>query len=347
MQQETHFQRVVGGDTEQKQRALRDLQRSFEAAGETMPCEIEKSEKDIRIIQKVEAAVDELVTKNGGKAKPIPMENIHLVHPGEIQELTPEHFERGVAGLTGLFALVERPASDLDFASTLTHELLHLKSYKAARVGDPDQKPGLYRQGIQTIRETHLKDGGKEIIQFFADIEEAIVSECTWLILNLLKEDELFRDEASASHEIKELARAHYLQTYGFERAHEIDAALENIVCIPDAQKYLSTIHAHQAHGENREAMAADIIDKLMQTRQMTAQERQEERLALYQLIDEMVERTENTISKADIFLTFVQANFSGHYLPLARMIEHVFGKGSFKALGKKFASIKIKKGTS
>lgn len=61
-----------------------------------------------------------------------------------------------------------------------------------------------------------------------------------------------------------------------------------------------------------------------------------DEREALDNLIINLYDRNKNDFnSKEEIFELFARAGMSGRILPLARLIEKTFGKGSFRELGK------------
>jgi len=64
--------------------------------------------------------------------------------------------------------------------------------------------------------------------------------------------------------------------------------------------------------------------------------ERQKLDELLYRLLQQMPEKFQ---SKEELFSEFAKANFTGNYLPLARLIEKSMGKGSFRRLAKEFGS--------
>lgn len=58
-----------------------------------------------------------------------------------------------------------------------------------------------------------------------------------------------------------------------------------------------------------------------------------------YELLDKLVEGSGGKFKNRDeVFDEFAKANFSGNYLPLARMVEGIFGKGSFRRLAEEFS---------
>ncbi len=62
-----------------------------------------------------------------------------------------------------------------------------------------------------------------------------------------------------------------------------------------------------------------------------------EVRKQLAAIIDEIYERNKlNFATKEDVFMLFVKASLKGDLLPVARVIEGTYGKGSFRKLGEK-----------
>src|SRR3989338_4959424 len=61
------------------------------------------------------------------------------------------------------------------------------------------------------------------------------------------------------------------------------------------------------------------------------------ERAGFASLVELLYEKNKNEFdSYEDVFKLFSQAMFKGHLLPIARLIEKTFGKGSFRTIGQK-----------
>ena len=66
------------------------------------------------------------------------------------------------------------------------------------------------------------------------------------------------------------------------------------------------------------------------------------ERAALKKLIQTLYEKNEDEFeSEEEVFNLFAKAAISGRLLPVARLIEKTFGKGSFRELGEETAKRK------
>ena len=64
-----------------------------------------------------------------------------------------------------------------------------------------------------------------------------------------------------------------------------------------------------------------------------------DERQQFNALVDELFERNkEDFESREQVFNLFAEATMTGKLLPIARLIEKTFGKGSFKMIGEKSA---------
>ncbi|MEK7167848.1 MAG: hypothetical protein AAB791_02485 [Patescibacteria group bacterium] len=136
MEKRTHFERVIGGTQEEKESAFKELQVLFEERNKELEkYELKKSPEDLEIIKKTESIVDKIVEKYGSKPKALPLDNIYILRPGSVLEMTEGRLKEGIHKPLGLKIGIEKERSRLSFAAALAHELFHLKSYKSARVG--------------------------------------------------------------------------------------------------------------------------------------------------------------------------------------------------------------------
>jgi hypothetical protein len=88
-----------------------------------------------------------------------------------------------------------------------------------------------------------------------------------------------------------------------------------------------------------RQAYAAGMFKAMYEKGDVIMHERYNERKRLQKLLGEIVEKSNGKFKDIDeVFDEFAKANFSGNYLPLARIIEDIFGKGSFRKLAEEFS---------
>ncbi|MEK7168067.1 MAG: hypothetical protein AAB791_03650, partial [Patescibacteria group bacterium] len=58
----------------------------------------------------------------------------------------------------------------------------------------------------------------------------------------------------------------------------------------------------------------------------------------MYELLDRLVAGSDGKFKHRDeVFDEFARANFSGNYLPLARIVENILGRGMFKKMAEEF----------
>lgn len=168
------------------------LERVFkERASERYENEIDKSERDIEIINLATESVKELASTYGrNEFMALPLSNIHFLKPGGVLDMTNGRLEIGShATVTGEIAVDRR--SDLETAITTFHELWHsLASYKAIQV-TTDGKIATYRSGFGM----YSRDGGNE---GFHLLDEALTGIATAKFVNeKLRNAEGFKNEIS------------------------------------------------------------------------------------------------------------------------------------------------------
>ncbi len=332
---ETQFNKnIVGGKSEQeKKQAHEKLQQELEENSykDTKPYEIEPSKKDRQIIDFAINAVDKIIASYGGTPKSFLPEKIFILKEGAVSEITDGKLREGFHSLLKQRIVVERGESDVHFATTVVHELLHLKSFKAAQIIDGEIEP--YRAGI-TVFDRSAEN------EYFAKIEEAIVSEVTrQFYTNEICRNSLFKSEVEKTEKIKVWIKKD-LQLSGMDETKQ-QRIMEEIFFIPDADDILEFLNG-EVDSDDPEMYKIGYVNGafrvLMENGDVKLSERYVERKALYDLLDEIVEKSDGEIkNRKEIFDEFAKANFSGKLLPLARIIENTLGKGSFREIAEKF----------
>ena len=85
--------------------------------------------------------------------------------------------------------------------------------------------------------------------------------------------------------------------------------------------------------------MAAEMLGRLIKEKKLETVERYSERSKLYVLLDNMVEKSNGEYkNRSEIFAEFAKANFIGNYLPLARIVEKILGKGEFRKIAEEYS---------
>ena len=172
-EEKPHFDRVVG--LPEKDRASREeiekilSQKLKGIGGERIEkFEIDKTERDIEIINFAKDAISEYTRKYTRKKYDIPLQNIHVFNLGGVEEFTQKRLENGAASIERGSIVMDRIKSDAVFAKILFHEIIHLNSYTALQLKTGKEPSiGLYRSGIRV----QTRNGEKIL---FTDINEAI-----------------------------------------------------------------------------------------------------------------------------------------------------------------------------
>ncbi len=338
MERGTHFERFIGGSEEDKEKARKEMEENFnEKSEELSRHELEKTSEDLEVIKKTESTVNEIVDQYEGKTKPFPHERIYLLEPGSVFKITEGKLEGGIQNTLREVVGVEKKKSKLKFAATLAHELFHLKSYKSASIKEAAEEIRPYRSGFSMHERDFDKKAGEEKV-YFSMLEEAVVAECTKKFLEKVKEkDETLNKEHEANEKLKE-----WFCNFNLSKGvpeEKIETIKEELIFIPDAEKKVKEINNQYENEEGRQAYAAGLITRLYKDGKIGILERQQEREKMYELLDELVVKSEGRFkNRNEIFDEFAKANFSGNYLNIARIVESILGKGSFRKIAEDFS---------
>lgn len=338
MEGKTHYERIVGGTAEEKKAASKELQDVFEERSEELAgYELEKTPEDLEIINKTESLVDRIVAHYGGEPKPLPLDHIYVLKPGSVLAMTEGKLSGGIHMPLGVKIGVERGKSKSLFASTIAHELFHLKSYKSARVGKSGEDVRLYRSGLSLFDRKDPNEEEGEEKEYFAMLEEAIVAECTKKLLDEISKDSAFSEEAEAVKRFIGWVMA-YAPRRGIseEKAKEFEKELKYI---SNPQDKVDRVLAFSDNEEERQTYAAGMFSALYEKGEVETVERYKERRKLYELLDKLTANSGGKFKNRDeVFNEFARANFSGNYLSLARTVESIMGKGSFRKIAEEFS---------
>ena len=333
-----HYERIIGGTQEEKDEVSVKLQTAFETPDKGFAeYEIKKLPEDIEFIQKIESAIDEIILRYEGKPKPLPLDNICILQPGGVLKITDGELSGGIHQPIPQKIGVEKGKSKLLFASTLAHELFHLKSYKSARVGNFGKEIHLYRSGLSMIDRKKPNERAGEEKEFFSILEEAIVAECTRQFIQKIGNEPSFSNEVEAVKKFRDWVTLSY-RSHGIpeEKIKEIEDELKYI---NDPQNRVKEVLAYSDIETKRQIFAAGMFQSLCEKGDIETFERHSERKKLYDLLDKLVISSKGKFNnREEIFNEFAKANFSGNYLPLARIIEDILGKGSFRKLAEEFS---------
>ena len=159
--------------------------------------EIAKNPRDIELINFVDSHVDKFLSSYGReKVIPMPVDRIHLLKEGSVEELTEGSITSGMYVPRRHRIFMDEPKSEVEFCITTFHEMIHAKSYRASQVifsegedGFMDYRIAVYRSGLKSTsrddKELHL-----------GSVEEAIVGFLTFQFFELvIEKDPQFKEE--------------------------------------------------------------------------------------------------------------------------------------------------------
>ena len=306
------IERVVGTSEEEEKKILKERAEIFsdQIFEELNSKEREKTSEEYEMIAIANDATNGLRREFGMEKFDIPAKNIHIVP----KEKWPKTETAG-----GIFnssaqavAIQDEGASRLYSLSTITHELLHFKSYSALQMTSSDT-PELrgYRSGLKTIS----RDGKQA---YFTELNEAITEELTKRMLSrsigALKENPIFAEEIKKTEAI--------IKKYPHARN----------------MRGTSLFTSDTLHAETRLPEFKHLIDYVLGRRspliKTEAHSYKRQRRMLNSLIEKVFLKNKDKFKdEKEVFDVFARAYMTGNLLPMGRLIEETFGEGSFRRI--------------
>lgn len=304
--------RVIGGVPEkEKQQARKRIREALFQHIDSLPPEYKelvekheykKTEKELKIISFANNETCQLMEEAGIEPYNVPPENFHILPPEIYNQLISEIFGKSVASTLiteqGIFLDAQfSKRSPVLFADSVIHELLHLKSHLSLELQKKDNKilENIYRSGVLVSRSLKKIESG-ETVPYFIGLNEAIITQTEKQILKKLLEQPFLAKEK----EDLELKRSERKRI-----AQEKNIPEDDILWISQDQRDCFVFpYFYQRQVLNF------ISNKIRE-----------------KFPDQY--KTPEHVHKA-----FLRAQFTGQLLPVARLIEKIFGKGSFKILG-------------
>ena len=323
---ESGVSRVIGTESEEK--ILEFFKEKFESDRSGKFDKEHEPELD-EVILFLNEHIGEFLRDYGVSSIDIPPRNIHIV---DKSKLTPEMLEflrERYEKTSGLYipsmqhiGILKDYTEDtkLEFLQTLVHEMIHMNSFLSF------QKVDVADKGKEITLEKEYESGAKENIPLgvrrmgfeihlpdravlFRDINEAITTELTIRFDNrYFGELPALKEELGKREEAREAIKARKLRI------------IENDEGLPDI---LSAV------------VDTGNDEKGRQKFQLRGHPYMKERKQLNNLIDDLFEKNnEEFSSREEVFNMFAKVVMTGRLLPVARLIEKTYGKGSFRKLG-------------
>jgi hypothetical protein len=330
------FKKVIGANNQQIDELKNEWNEKTQEYWDDMRESVSKNlfrlrEHDKAIIDSISSGVSEMVKLNGGEMPDYDNKNLFIVKNGSVKQFTGGDVDGGVFDSKSHAIMVDRNESDIVFANSLAHELFHLAGYKSLKVvGSEKKKVDLYRNGITMID----TEKGKT---FFSHLEEAIIAEANYRFhkKNILT-NPIFKGEIENTEFIKGWLKRLFVAR-GMKKEHQ-KQALDELLFVSEDEDLLKELRSNK----RSEKQKIDYLGTYMQANGNSdifgIRERDDERIYLQKIVERISQQTGK--SKNEIMEKFLEANFSGKLLELSRLVEDVFGKGSFRDIAEKTAYI-------
>lgn len=308
MEKLSSFERVVGKISESaKEQILRDKGERFndQAFENLKGKEREKTPGELEIISLANQATNDIRHRYGLEDFDIPSKNIHVVvEEAWPQEKTTAMYNSMLQGI----AMRERP-SKIAFALTSFHEMIHFKSYNALQITTGENhKLEPYRLGL-VVR---TRDGASV---YFANLTEAVTEEMTKRFATHLVNDLRFAEEMKQTKDI--MARHPRAVARSGELLFDDDTYYAEI----DSKKSWKEAVGRLFGGPGKIHTSRFAYE--------------EERKTLNTLIDKLFERnSEQFQDREEVFEVFAKGMMTGNILPIGRLIDSTFGKGTLRDIG-------------
>ncbi|OGY64803.1 MAG: hypothetical protein A3I24_03350 [Candidatus Harrisonbacteria bacterium RIFCSPLOWO2_02_FULL_41_13b] len=261
--------------------------------------EYDKKPFEKSAIKKANEITNKLIEASGTTPFDIPERNIHVLPQTIFLQIRGENEIESVAttihSLQGIILNAEKLIHPFDRISTTFHEMVHLKNFLNVEITSTESN--IHRMGLE-INATEKKEEESGDFTKFEGLAEAVVAEI---------EKHYFPELIAGIPDLKE--NLDFNNSVKGKKLKE-KAAKENGIPVD-------------------EIMFIDETGKIYGTFCYYNQ-----RKVLYYLVDRIYETHKNQFqSKDGVMKIFFATNFNGKLLPVARLIENVFGKGSFRFL--------------
>lgn len=312
MRKSSSFERVVGSISEEaREQILQEKGERFDDQifEELKGKERKKTPEELQIISLVNQATNRLRAHYGLDNFDIPEKNIHIIKE---EEWLKERVSAFFAATKQIVAMRE-PIAKIAFLHKVFHEMVHFKAYDALQVvtGEEDSELKEYRLGL-----TVFTRNGKAV--FFRNLNEAVTEELTNKWTRELLHDPLFAQEIKQTTEI--ISKYSHVITPDGNPLFDADTFYAEVENKKTWRKAIGRMFGLQ------EKSKRIIAESSTYTR---------ERKIVNTLIDKIFEKTSRQFGdKEEIFELFAKGMMTGNLLPIGRLVDGTFGKGTLRRIG-------------
>src|SRR6266446_2101249 len=302
------FERIVGNvSAAEKENIKREFDDRFDdqAFEALVGKERKKTPEELRIIALANELTNKLRKEYGLDDFDVPAQNIHIIKEDEwprLQEATAIY----MASLQGVVSR-ENEASLISMKQIL-HEMVHFKSYHAAQVTKSEQPELLqYRVGLRV----NARDGKST---YFRTLNEAVTEEITIELMYKALQDPLFEKEIR--------------QTEDLGNRYPDAVTTEGELLFDDDTYYARLVD---------KTTLKDRVGRLFGTergRKISVGHftYRRERKMFGDLIDKLFEHnTQKFHSPDEVAVLFAKGLMTGDILPIGRLVDGTFGKGTLR----------------
>lgn len=312
MKEFSSLERVVGNipqdDKDEVFRNSKDRFGDQYFEGLLQDIEREKTSEEMQIISLVNGATNKMRQKYDLEHFNIPPENIHII----VEKKWPKKGSSGLFNLKEQSIFVCEKSSNIAFAKIVFHEMIHFKSYTAVQITQEEQpRFQAYRLGL-TVQ---TRDGQKE---YFRNVNEAVTEELTKRFIGEFFRDPLFVEEINKTNDVK--------KKYPHTRTSSGEILFDEDVFYAEMRSKAQR-RVIDSLSEN-----GDDLDLEISTENFTYKQ---ERKIFYILIDKLYTKNPSIFkNREEVFETFAKGMITGNILPVGRLIDTTFGKGTFRQIG-------------
>jgi len=301
------FEKLVGKDIsdEQKEGVLRHGENTFNDQNfKGLENEREKTAEELEMINIANQETNKIRQKYGLTEFDVPAKNIHIT---DEQDWTRDYPLASYAPIFQAISIVDMKETPekIWLMRKIFHEMLHFKSYNAFQLVDSHEdntselKP--YRCGLVI----HTRDGEDMLLN---NINEAVIEEITKRFIKGLSNNPIFSEEIKQTKEVVE--KNTNLVTADNKKLNDNDIISARIVDDSEIDGRTTKI---------------SILSFTYKT----------QRENLNTIITKLFNRNFGDFeNKEQIFDIFEKAVMTGNILPVGRLIDNTFGKGTLRKIG-------------
>jgi len=306
------FERIVGNvSAAEKENIRREFDDQFDDQVFKALVEKEraKTPEELRIIALANEATNKLRKEYGLDDFDVPAQNIHIIKEDE----WPKHRDKEdaiyIPSMQGV--LSREHEANLVSMSRILHEMVHFKSYTSAQVTESEQPELMqYRSGLRV----NTRDGKAG---YFRNLNEAVTEEITIELMSKVLHDPLFEKEIKQTEDLG--TRYPDAVTAGGKPLFNDD-----------------TYYARFADKTTLKDKVGRLVGReRSRTISVAHFTYQRERKILNELITKLFERNAQKFRSADeVAVLFTKGMMTGNILPLGKLIDGTFGKGTLRKIG-------------